>query len=173
MNAAGCGAVMKEYGELLADDPKLAEKAAAFAERVRDVTELLAAGPVRTGAALDLDVAYDAPCHLLHAQGVDRAPFDVLAAVPGLAVRPLPRASECCGGAGIYGLTHPELGGRIGRDKVDEVEASGASLLATGNPGCMMQIGSGLLASGSKTLTVHPVELLDESYRRAGLYRDR
>lgn len=170
VNAAGCGAAMKEYGELLADDPDYAARARALANRVADVSEVLVSAAIREGAPLETGVAYDAPCHLLHAQGVERAPLDVLAAVPGLTVRPVEGASECCGGAGIYGLTHPDLGGSIGRDKVDAVEAEGLPLLATGNPGCMMQIGAGLLVRGSPVKTVHPVELLDESYRRGGLY---
>ena len=94
----------------------------------------------------------------------------MLRAVPDLVVRPVDGASECCGGAGIYGLTHPELGGSIGRDKVEAVEACGCSVVTTGNPGCIMQIGSGLRGGGSPIRAVHPVELLDESYRRAGLY---
>ena len=99
VNAAGCGAAMKEYGELLAEDPEYAERATAVADRVRDVSELLVAGPLRQGAPMHLDVAYDAPCHLLHAQGVDGAPLELLSAVPGLVVRPIEGSSECCGGA--------------------------------------------------------------------------
>jgi Fe-S oxidoreductase len=170
VNAAGCGAAMKEYGTLLAGDPEYRERAADFASRVRDVTELLAAaGPVR-GGTVPCSVAYDHPCHLLHAQRIERAPLDVLAAVPGVEVRIVARADECCGGAGIYGITHPDLGGHIGRDKVAAVRAVGADLVATPNPGCMMQIGAGLRLEGSTEAVVHPVEILDESYRRAGMY---
>jgi glycolate oxidase iron-sulfur subunit len=170
VNAAGCGATMKEYGELLVDDPEYAERAVALAARVRDVSELLVEAGPRKGAPVPCAVAYDHPCHLLHAQGVKTAPLQVLAAVPGARVRVVENASECCGGAGIYGLTHPELGGRIGSDKVAAVRAAGASVVATPNPGCMMQIGAGLRLAGSREGVVHPVELLDESYRRAGLY---
>jgi glycolate oxidase iron-sulfur subunit len=116
-------------------------------------------------------VAYDHPCHLLHAQGVETAPLDVLAAVPGVEVRIVDGADECCGGAGIYGLTHPELGGSIGRDKVAAVRREGADIACTPNPGCMMQIGAGLRLEGAREGVAHPVELLDESYRRAGYYR--
>jgi glycolate oxidase iron-sulfur subunit len=116
-------------------------------------------------------VAYDHPCHLLHAQGVETAPLDVLAAVPGVEVRIVDEADECCGGAGIYGLTHPELGGSIGRDKVAAVRREGADITCTPNPGCMMQIGAGLRLEGAREGVAHPVELLDESYRRAGYYR--
>jgi glycolate oxidase iron-sulfur subunit len=117
-----------------------------------------------------LTVTADAPCHLLHAQGIAKAPGAVLDAVPGLRVVPLVGADECCGGAGSYGLTHPELGGRIGRDKVAAVTATGADAVVTGNPGCIMQIGAGLRMARRPARALHPVELLDESYRRAGRY---
>jgi len=169
VNAAGCGAAMKEYGELLAGDAAYAERARALASRVKDVAELLVElGPVR-GAALPLRVTYDAPCHLHHAQRITRAPLDLLAAIPELELVPLPGAEECCGGAGIYGLTHPDLGGRILTDKVEAVRSTGAEVVATPNPGCMMQIAAGLLLAGANTPVVHPIELLAESYRRAGL----
>ena len=119
---------------------------------------------------MPLRATYDAPCHLHHAQRVTAAPLDVLAAIPDLELVTLHNAEECCGGAGIYGITHPELGGSIGSDKADAVEATGAALVATGNPGCMMQIGAVLRLRGSTIEVVHPVELLDESYRRAGYY---
>ncbi|MBW3534992.1 MAG: 4Fe-4S dicluster domain-containing protein [Gemmatimonadetes bacterium] len=171
VNSAGCGAVMKEYGDLLADDPLYALRAAGVASRVRDVSELLAArGPV-PGGPLPLTVTYDAPCHLLHGQGIETPPLAVLAAIPELEVVALRGADECCGGAGLYGITHPDLGGRIGRDKVAAVEETGARVVATGNPGCIMQIGAGLRMTGSGCRAMHPVELLDESYRRAGRYR--
>ena len=170
MNASGCGAAMAEYGSLLSHDPDMRDRAAAVAGRVRDVSELLAAcGPVR-GGAVRMKATYDAPCHLVHAQRVSGPPQAVLGAVPELEVLPLAGATECCGGAGIYGLTHPRLGGWIGGDKVRSVMESGADALVTGNPGCMMQIGAGLRLAGSEMPVLHLVELLDESYRRAGLY---
>ncbi|HEX9886890.1 MAG TPA: heterodisulfide reductase-related iron-sulfur binding cluster [Longimicrobiales bacterium] len=170
-NAAGCGAILKEYAHLLADDGAYAERAVGFTERVRDVSELLADRGPRTGARLSLEVTWDAPCHLLHAQGISREPAAVLAAIPGLDLRTLERADECCGGAGIYGLTHPDLGGSVGADKVKAVLATGAEVVVTPNPGCIMQIGAGLRIEGSSVRVAHPVELLDESYRRAGYYR--
>ncbi len=173
MNASGCGAAMAEYDSLLFHDPAMRDRAAAVAGRVRDVTELLAAcGPVR-GGAVPMKATYDAPCHLVHAQRVSGPPEEVLAAVPELEALPLAGATECCGGAGIYGLTHPRLGGWIGGDKVRSVLESGADVLVTGNPGCMMQIGAGLRLAGSDMPVLHVVELLDESYRRAGLYRGK
>ncbi len=170
MNASGCGAAMAEYGTLLAHDEELGERARSLANRVRDVSQLLAArGPV-PGGRLEVSVAYDAPCHLVHAQGVADPPKAVMGAIPGARQVPLPKADECCGGAGIYGITHPRLGGWIGGDKVRSVLDTGAEVLVTGNPGCMMQIGAGLRLAASRMPVVHLVELLDESYRRSGRY---
>ena len=170
VNAAGCGAAMKEYGHLLAEREDLAGRAAALAEKVRDVSEILVQSGPRGGAPVPCKVAVDHPCHLVHAQGIKKAPLDVLAAVPGVEVTEVENAAECCGGAGIYGITHPDLGGSIGGDKVAAVRAAGCDAVATANPGCMMQIGAGLLLAGAPEGVVHPVEILDESYRRAGYY---
>ncbi len=170
MNASGCGAAMAEYGSLLADDEGMGRRARRLAARVRDVSQLLAdRGPV-VGAPVPLRVTYDAPCHLLHAQGVADPPLAVLESVPELELVPLAGAAECCGGAGIYGITQPELGGWIGSDKVRSVLETGVDALVTGNPGCMMQIGAGLALAGSRIPVLHLVELVDESYRRAGFY---
>jgi glycolate oxidase iron-sulfur subunit len=170
VNAAGCGAAMKEYATLFEGDPDFAGRAAAFAERVRDVSELLVDAGPRRGAPVPCSVAYDHPCHLQHAQGIARKPLAVLGAVDGVEVRIVPGADECCGGAGIYGMTHPDLGGRIGGDKVRAVRSVGADVACTPNPGCMMQIGAGLRLEGAPESVVHPIELLDESYQRAGYY---
>ena len=170
VNAAGCGAQLKEYGTLLADDPDYARRAERVANKARDVSEVLAEAGPRRGAPLPLSATWDAPCHLLHAQRVSEPPLQVLRAIPELELVPLPRADECCGGAGIYGITHPRLGGEIGGDKVDAVLGTGASVVATSNPGCMMQIGGGLRMRGARVEACHPVTLLDESYRAAGLY---
>ena len=172
-NASGCGAAMAEYGALLKHDPTMRERASALARRVGDISLLLAERGPAAGAAISLRVTYDAPCHLLHAQGVADPPVRVLRSVPGLEVLPLDGAEECCGGAGIYSLGNPELGGRIGTDKVRRVLETGADALVTGNPGCMMQIGAGLALSGSGIPVLHLVEVVDESYRRGGLYRER
>ncbi len=181
-NAAGCGAAMRDYDHLLAhggsggdggEDPGTgwARQGRAFASKVRDVSELLG-GEIRPrrGASLPVRVAYDPPCHLLHGQGVRGFPERMLEAVPDLEVVAVPRGEECCGGAGIYGLTQVELGGSIGRDKVEAVRRTEAPWVATGNPGCMMQIAAGLRMEGAHVHVCHPVELLDESYRRAGAY---
>ena len=173
MNASGCGAAMAAYGSLLAHDRAMGNRAQQLAERVSDVSRLLAdRGPV-SGGPIPLRVTWDAPCHLLHAQGVASPPAQVLQSVPELEIVPLAGSSECCGGAGIYGLTHPDLGGWIGSDKVRSILDADADVLVTGNPGCMMQIGAGLRLVGSRSPVVHLVELIDESYRRAGFYGER
>jgi glycolate oxidase iron-sulfur subunit len=169
VNSAGCGAMLKEYGRVLGDDA-LAEPARAFSARVRDVTELLSARGPHPGGRLDVGVAYDPPCHLLHAQGVADPPLTVLDAIPGLRRLPYAEADVCCGSAGIYSLLEPELSRAVLARKTQALLASGADVVATGNPGCAMQIGAGLRAAGSRIGVVHPVELLDRSYAAAGLY---
>ena len=170
VSAAGCGATMKEYGVLFEGDP-MEERARAFSAKVRDVSELLAEAGPRSGASVDCTLAYDHPCHLMHAQGISSEPLKVLEAVPGVDVRVIEKADECCGGAGIYGMTHPDLGSRIGGDKIAAVRDAGADLVCTPNPGCLMQIGAGFCMEGDAQEAVHPVEVLDESYQRAGYYR--
>ncbi|HET9513744.1 MAG TPA: (Fe-S)-binding protein [Gemmatimonadales bacterium] len=168
VNSAGCGAMLRDYGHLLGSD-----EGAGFSSRVRDVTELLAEAGPRTGAPLLLEVAYDAPCHLQHAQRVHAAPLAVLRSIPGLRLRLLPGFDRCCGGAGAYALLQPELSEQVLADKVATLREASPALdaVATGNPGCIMQIGAGLLAAGLKLPVLHPVELLDRSYAEAGLYR--
>lgn len=167
VNAAGCGAQMKQYAELLEHDEQYHVRARSFVAKVRDISEFLGGVALKRGAEVDMRVAYDAPCHLLHAQRITSAPLAVLGHIPGLKLIPLPRADECCGGAGIYGLLHQDLGGRILKDKVDAVASTHADAVATPNPGCMMQIGAGLIIHGKDIDVVHPIELLAESYRRA------
>lgn len=159
VNAAGCGAFMKEYGELLegTSDHEAAERVAAS---VRDVAEILDGRPPVMTLRVPLTVAYDEACHLHHGQAVGSAPQRCMDRVPGIRRAPLERADECCGGAGIYGLLHPRLGGWILDDKLDDIQRSGAALVATGNPGCMMQIGAGLLLRGDERPVVHPIELI-------------
>jgi glycolate oxidase iron-sulfur subunit len=165
-NAAGCGAMMKDYGNLLREDPEWADRAAALSAKVRDVSELLASAGPAPGAPLPLRITYDAPCHLLHAQRVARAPLDVLAAIPGLDVVPLTDADQCCGAAGIYNLLEPQTSGAVLTPKVAHVAETGAAYVATGNPGCLMQIGAGLAQARVGARVVHPVDLLDASYAR-------
>jgi glycolate oxidase iron-sulfur subunit len=164
INAAGCGAMVKEYGRLLADDPAWSARAAAVAAKARDVSELLAAAGPLPGAPIKKRVTYDAPCHLLHAQRVADAPLAVLRAIPGMELVPLVDADQCCGSAGIYNLLEPELAAQVLAPKLERIAESGAEWVATGNPGCLMQIGAGLLLSGATARAVHPVDLLDASY---------
>lgn len=165
VNSAGCGAAMKEYAHLLAEDAAWRDRARAFSARVRDVSELLAAAGPRRGGTLPVTVAYDAPCHLLHGQRISAPPLAVLAAIPGLEQVPLADSDQCCGSAGIYNLVEPGMSNLVLAPKLANIEASGAAIVATGNPGCLMQIGAGLLRSGSRTQLRHPVELLDASYQ--------
>jgi glycolate oxidase iron-sulfur subunit len=164
VNAAGCGAMMKEYAHLLADDPAWASRAAQLSGRVRDVSELLAAAGPRQGAALPLRVTYDAPCHLLHAQRIVTPPLAVLGAIPELELIPLTDAEQCCGAAGIYNLVEPATSDAVLAPKLRHIAATGADWVATGNPGCMMQIGAGLRRANARARAVHPVDLLDVSY---------
>lgn len=165
VNSAGCGAAMKEYDKLLADDPEYAERARLFSSKVRDISEyLVEQGVSSPGGRVERNVAYDAPCHLIHAQRIALAPVKLLECIPGLGLVPLRGAESCCGGAGIYNLQHPELSAEILADKLDSIQASGADTVATANPGCIMQIGAGLLMRGMDIDVVHPVELLDKSY---------
>jgi glycolate oxidase iron-sulfur subunit len=164
VNAAGCGAMMKEYGELLASDPDWHARAKAVASRVRDVSELLAEAGPKPGGELALTITYDAPCHLLHAQRVITPPMRVLAAIPGLTMVPLAGSEHCCGSAGIYNLVEPDTSDRVLAPKLANIADTGAPLVATGNPGCLMQIGAGLQQTGSAARVIHPVDLLDASY---------
>lgn len=164
VNAAGCGAMMKEYGQLLAGDPAWRDRAAAVSARVRDVSELLAAAGPRPGAPLPLTVTYDAPCHLLHAQRIAAPPLAVLGAIPGLRLVPLEGSEHCCGSAGIYNLIEPDVSDRVLAPKLANIADTGAPLVASGNPGCLMQIGAGLRQARMKARVIHPVDLLDASY---------
>jgi glycolate oxidase iron-sulfur subunit len=169
VNSAGCGAALKDYGHLLVGDP-LEAGARALAARVRDVSELLAERGPRSGAPLKLKVAYDPPCHLLHAQRVSREPLALLDAIPGLTRIAHAEAEVCCGSAGIYSLLEPALSREVLERKTNAILAVDPEVVTTGNPGCAMQIGAGLRAVGSRISVVHPVELLDRSYQAAGFY---
>ncbi len=166
VNSAGCGAMLKEYGHLLHDDPQWYERAVLFAAKVRDVSELLAAAGPKAGASIGKRVTYDAPCHLMHGQRVVNPPLAVLGAIEGLNLVPLNDCEQCCGSAGIYNLIEPEVSDRVLAPKLANIAATEAQIVATGNPGCLMQIGAGLARSGSLTVARHPVELLDASYAR-------
>jgi glycolate oxidase iron-sulfur subunit len=168
VNAAGCGAIMKEYGHLLEHDAEWHERAMSVSSRVRDVSELLAAAGPRPGGVLPIRVTYDAPCHLQHAQRVTEAPLTVLAAIPGLELVPLHDSDQCCGSAGIYNLIEPETSDAVLEPKLANIRATRAPWVATGNPGCLMQIGAGLIRADISARSIHPIDLLDASYAAFG-----
>jgi glycolate oxidase iron-sulfur subunit len=168
VNAAGCGAIMKEYGHLLEHDGEWHARAIAVSSRVRDVSELLAAAGPRPGGALPIRVTYDAPCHLQHAQRVTEAPLTVLAAIPGLELVPLHDSDQCCGSAGIYNLIEPETSDAVLEPKLANIRDTRAPWVATGNPGCLMQIGAGLIRADISARSIHPIDLLDASYAAFG-----
>jgi glycolate oxidase iron-sulfur subunit len=165
VNAAGCGANMKEYGWLLKDDPTWAKRAEAFAARVRDATEFLGdLGLRERPGPLRLRATYDDPCHLLHGQRISAQPRSLLAAIPELEVVPLAEADMCCGSAGTYNVTQPDLARALLDRKIANIEKTGADVVVTANPGCLMQIASGLRRARSKARVVHLLDLLDEAY---------
>jgi glycolate oxidase iron-sulfur subunit len=168
VNAAGCGAALKEYGWLLKDDPEWSERAEHFASRVKDASEFLGdAGLSATPGPLPMRVAYDDPCHLLHGQRIREQPRALLAAIPELQVMPLTEADWCCGSAGVYNVTQPELSAKLLDRKVGHIAGSGAQVLVTANPGCQMQIAAGLRAARAPVTVIHLMDLLDRAYARA------
>jgi glycolate oxidase iron-sulfur subunit len=199
VNAAGCGAMLKEYRDLLAHDPAWAERARAFSARVRDLSEALAEEPAtsetraatpgttadaatargatgegatgegaRGGAGpLPTRVVYQDACHLAHAQRIRRQPRDLLAAVPGVSLVEMKDADTCCGSAGIYNLTEPEMAERLGEQKAANVDATGAEVVVSANPGCLIQLRAELGKRGSRVRAVHLADFLDWASRRA------
>jgi glycolate oxidase iron-sulfur subunit len=167
VNAAGCGSALKEYDELLAQDPQWAERAKTFVSRVRDITEVLDGLELDPAIGrLDITVSYQEPCHLAHAQRVTGAPRRLLAQIPGLKLIEMNESSVCCGSAGIYNLTEPEMADRLGKRKIENLRATGAAIVATANPGCALQLEAGLRAAGLDIKVRHIVEILDEAYRQ-------
>jgi len=166
INAAGCGSTLKEYGHLLRDDPAYAAKAATLAAKCQDISEVLAElKPRALRHPIALTVAYHDACHLQHAQGVTAEPRRVLATIPGLKVRDIPESGLCCGSAGIYNLVEPATAQELGERKVGHLLTTGADAVVSSNPGCLLQLESGLRTAGSKMRTMHFVELLDASIR--------
>jgi glycolate oxidase iron-sulfur subunit len=164
VDAAGCGSALKEYGRLLAGDAAWAQRAEAFSARVRDVTEVLDAMDLPPAHRIEATVTYQEPCHLVHAQRVAGAPRRLLARIPGLQLVEMRESAVCCGSAGIYNLTQPEMAARLRKRKVDAIVESGATVVATANPGCAMQVAAGLKEAGYPASVRHIVELLDEAY---------
>ncbi len=170
INAAGCGSALKEYGELFAGDPAWEERAIAFSGNVRDVLEYVDELGLPQGAlgAVNAIVTYQDACHLAHAQRITAPPRRLLASIPGLQLREMAESSLCCGSAGIYNVTQPEMAQRLQRRKVERIAEVDPEIVATGNPGCALQIRNGLDAAGKPDVSVkHVIELLDESLAAA------
>jgi glycolate oxidase iron-sulfur subunit len=165
VNTSGCGAHMKGFGALLAGDPVYAGRAARFAASVQDISEFLARAPLRGPLrAVEMTVTYHDPCHVVHGQKIRTQPRDLLRQVPGLRLVDLPESDWCCGSAGIYNLTQPEMATRLLERKVGHVLSTGAEAVVTANPGCILQIAAGLRARGANVPVLHIVEVLDRAY---------
>lgn len=165
INAAGCGSTLKEYGHLLSDDPRYAERAADFAARVKDVSEFLASielvPPTRP---VPMKVTYQDACHLVHGQGVRAQPRKLLKMIPGLELVEMKDSDVCCGSAGIYNLTHYDVAVKVLEQKMDNVLATGATAIVAPNPGCSMQLAYGARRRGADLQLLHVVDLLDRAY---------
>jgi Fe-S oxidoreductase len=160
VNSAGCGAAMRESGDWL---PGVAE---AFAASVRDVSEFLDEVGLRAPTAeARAVVCYDDPCHLVHGQGVAAAPRRLLAQIPGVTLREHADPASCCGAAGIYNLTHAAMSQAVLARKLDALASADPDVIASGNPGCLMQLRAGVAQRGLRARVLHPVELLDAAYR--------
>jgi glycolate oxidase iron-sulfur subunit len=167
---SGCGAMLHEYDFLLRDDPKYAARAKDFAARVKDISEvLMALGLPEMKHAVNATATYHDACHLAHAQKVIAAPRKLLLKVPGLAMVPLPDSDLCCGAAGTYNLTQPEMSTQLAERKLRNITSTGAPLCITGNVGCAMQIQSQADARGAKLRVVHPVQVLHQALFGSGL----
>jgi glycolate oxidase iron-sulfur subunit len=164
VNAAGCGAMLKDYAHIL--PPEDHERAARFVASVKDVSEFLVAlGPIRPEHSLKVKATYHDACHLCHAQQIRSQPRQLLSLIPGLELVPLEESELCCGAAGTYNLTQPEMSERLGKRKMDNIQATGAQVVATGNVGCILQIARKIREAGQPIEVVHPVDLLDRAYR--------
>jgi glycolate oxidase iron-sulfur subunit len=165
VNAAGCGAQLKEYGHLLHDDPVYAKRAAAFSARVKDITEYLAGIELNPAMGpLPLRVTYQEPCHLAHAQRITQQPRALLRQIPGLTLVEMQESALCCGSAGIYNVVQPDMSDALGQRKVRHALATGADVVVSANPGCMIQVQANLKKVGSPVRVRHIVELLDDAY---------
>jgi glycolate oxidase iron-sulfur subunit len=166
VNAAGCGCALKEYSELLRDDPEYHEKAEVFVAKVEDVTKFLHDyGYREPQGVLDARITYHDACHLAHGQSIRQEPRTLLERIPGVQMVPLPDADRCCGSAGIYNVTHPQMAGNI-LDKKMATISEDAQLISMGNPGCMLQLAMGVAKYGRNQRIVHTVQLLDWSYQK-------
>jgi glycolate oxidase iron-sulfur subunit len=176
-NAGGCGSHLKHFGHLLADDPAYADRAKLWDKKVKDVHEwLVEIGVTAPFFAAEADrqvcpttvVTYHDSCHLCHGQKITSQPREILRAIPSLKLVDLPESSWCCGSAGIYNLTQPEMAGDLLRRKMGHIKSTGPQVVATANPGCLLQLINGARAEGLKLRLAHPITLLAEAYRRRG-----
>jgi glycolate oxidase iron-sulfur subunit len=166
-NAAGCGSTLKEYDELLEDDPEYRDKALRFKSLMKDVTEFLASIELnRNMGSLEAIATYQDSCHLAHGQKIKDAPRKLLKSIPGLVYREMPMADVCCGSAGIYNLVHNGMAMQLLQHKMDYVGLTNAALIVTANPGCMLQLAAGARLYGKGQKVMHVVEALDEAYRK-------
>ena len=166
INAAGCGAALKEYDHLLHEDPEYAERAETFSSRVKDITEFLAEkGLNAMPGSYAKRVTYQEPCHLAHAQRITAQPRSLLEAVPDLELVEMPESSLCCGSAGVYNVTQPDAARQLGDRKVDNALAVEPEIIVSANPGCMLQLQGILRSRGVDVEVLHIVELLDRAYR--------
>ena len=165
VNAAGCGAAMKEYDHLLRDDPDYAETARAFSRLVKDAGEFLVAlGPIAPRGRIELTVSYQDPCHLAHGQKVRSQPRELLKAIPGLKLIEMGGSDRCCGSAGIYNLTHPEMSQELLREKMQSIAETGVAAVVAPNPGCMLQLRYGAQRYGPAVRVFHLMDLLELAY---------
>lgn len=160
---------MKEYDHLLRDDPAYAERARLFVTKMMDVTEFLANEGLQVQpGALDVTVTYQEPCHLVHAQRISKQPRDLLLSIPGLTLIEMPESSLCCGSAGIYNITQPEMSSSLLDRKLGNAATTGAPVIVSANPGCMLQLQAGVRQRGWNVEVVHIMTLLDRAYGHAG-----
>ncbi len=165
VTAAGCGAALKEYDHLLKDDASYRIRAKAFSDRVVDVSELLGTGDlVQPGGDVSLDVTFQEPCHLAHAQRISRQPRTILEAIPGLTLTEMRESSLCCGSAGIYNIIRRDMADGLGDRKAESVRDTGVSTVVTANPGCHMQLRTSLRRNGVEADVIHIAQLLDRAY---------
>lgn len=170
VNVAGCGSAMKEYGYLLRDDPAFAGRAKAFSAKVRDVSEFVhELGPVAPRSPIPMQAAYHDACHLAHGQGIRKQPRDLLRGVPGLELKDIAESEICCGSAGIYNLVEPEPAAQLGERKAKNILNTGARVIISGNPGCLLQIRSSMEKLGEDVVIAHPMQVIDASIRGVGI----
>ena len=172
VNAAGCGAHLKAYADVLADDPVWAARARSFGARVRDASQAVTPAGVPQGSGRPLRVVYQDACHLAHGQKIRREPRALLAAVPGATIVPIADAERCCGSAGVYNLTHPEVAGELQRQKVAAILAARPDVVVSANPGCILQLQAGLRLAGSDVPVLHLMRFLDDPGASLGASRE-